>query len=272
MPICNLRIASSSLVLAALVAAGPASAFDPKKVFKEDDNQAVILRYGMEAYRNGRKDEAASVFRYANQKKVLAGTWKLATMHAVGDGVEKDHFKAFRLFHQIADRFDTIRPTRQDLPYVSSAVTALADYYLTGIEKTPVRKNPAAAVHYYNRAAALYGYPKAQFKLGQLYLSGDLGSSQPRQAARWLKRASSKGHAGSQAILGVLYFEGKGVRRNPVHGLVLLAAAEENAKGPKQIEWIRSERLRAFGLASDKQRSEAVKRAKQMGLTLVASE
>ncbi len=254
------------LALAIVLGVGSSAlAFDPSKIFKPGDKDGVILRYGMEAYKSGRKGDAASVFRYGADKNMLAAKWKLARMHSQGDGVPKAPFAAFQLYQQIADRYATIRPNRRDLPYVANSVIALGDFFRSGIKGSPVLRDPAEAAHYYNRAAAVYGDPRAQFKLAKIYLSGELGVKQPRQAARWLQLASRKGHAASQAVLGRLFFEGRGVRRNPVRGLIMLTVAAGNA-AKSQTKWINLERIRVLGKATKAERDEARQVAMKMGL------
>jgi hypothetical protein len=45
------------------------------------------------------------------------------------------------------------------------------------------------------------------------------------QAAQWLNRAAQRGHAQAQHNLGLLYYEGKGVERDPVRGYFWLKVA-----------------------------------------------
>ena len=239
MPMCELqnnmcfgRIGVAFVALAgmiAILAASPAVAFDPSKVFKADENPLAIMKFGFRAYKDGRKNEAADVFRYAATKNQLAAKWKLGRMYATGDGVPRDHLTAFKLYGEIADEYAEIRPRKRDRTFVSNAIVSVADYYRKGIAKGGVKPNIYRAVDYYFRAAALYGNPVAQYRLGRIYLDGELGKPQPVQAARWLRAASKKKHPAAQAVLGRMLFEGDGLRRRRVQGLMLMTLAVGNS-------------------------------------------
>ncbi len=250
--------------LTALLAVPPAMAFDPLAVFKSDDKPITIFQFGYRAYKAGRKEEAVGAFRYAATKNQLAAKWKLGRMYADGDGVERDDLAAFRLYREIADQYSEIRPRRRDRTFVSNAVIAVANYYRKGIAGSEVKPNIRLAVDYYIRAAALYGNPSAQYRLGRIYLDGEMGKPQPVQAARWLRAAGIKRHPAAQAVLGRMLFEGNGVRRQRVQGLMLMTlAAGNNARGEvkRKFRWINEWREKAFTSASENERLMAVKLA-----------
>ncbi len=244
-----------------------AHAFDPLKVFKSDEKPVDIMRFGFKAYKDGRKDEAVGAFRYAATKNQLAAKWKLGRMYATGDGVSRNEMSAFKLYREIVDEYTEIRPRRQDRIFVANAVVAVADYYREGIAGTRIKPNLALAMDYYFQAAALYGQPKAQYRLGRIYLDGELGKPQPVQAARWLRAASKKRYPAAQAVLGRMLFEGNGVRRRRVQGLMLMTlAVGNNTRGrvKGQFRWIGEWRERAFSKASKKEQLEAVELAEQV--------
>jgi len=245
-----------------LSAGSPAEAFDPQKVFKSGEDPLAIMKYGFDAYKNGRKDEALGAFRYAAGKNQLAAKWKLGRMYAIGDGVKRDDVAAFKLYREIAEQYADIRPRRRDRIFVSNAIVAVADYYRSGIAGTNIKPNIGRAVEYYIRAGALYGNGHAQYQLGRIYLEGQMGKSQPVQAARWLRAAGKKKHPAAQAVLGRMLFEGNGVRRNRVQGLMLMTmAVEYSARGrfSRQQGWIDEWREAAFKKASRSDRAKAMK-------------
>jgi TPR repeat protein len=43
-----------------------------------------------------------------------------------------------------------------------------------------------------------------------------------KQAVYWYKKAADQGDAEAQSILGVMYANGKGVLKIPVHGLLII--------------------------------------------------
>jgi len=245
-----------SLTLAAHM--GQALAFDPEKVFKPDEPPRTILRYGFEALKSGRHEDALGAFRYGAVKNHVPAQWKLARMLQTGQGVEKDHFAAFKMYMKIAQRFAENMPARGDLPYVAHAVVTLGIYLENGIEGSPVRANPRRAENFYYRASAIYRDAEAQYRLGRLYLSGELGTPRPRMAARWFSSATKKGHALAQAELGRMMFYGEGVRRNRVKGLVHLTRAKTRsaAQGLSAIVQMEEE---AYAVADEGQRSAAAR-------------
>ena len=57
--------------------------------------------------------------------------------------------------------------------------------------------------------------PGAQFRLGQMYLTGEGGLKyDPAKAARWLRAAAEQDHVEAQALLAELYHEGDGVEQD----------------------------------------------------------
>ncbi len=62
------------------------------------------------------------------------------------------------------------------------------------------------------RSNAEAGDPDAQYRLGQLYLSGGVSILQDfEEAAKWYRKAADQGHPRGQSSLGVLYGYGWGV-------------------------------------------------------------
>jgi len=236
-----------------------AFAFDPDKVFSGDVAPTSILKYGFDALKAGRTSEAIGAFRHGADKNHLASQWKLARMLQAGEGAPRDQYAAYQLFGKIADRFTEIPPNRHDRPYVANSVVSLGLYSLSGIEGTTITRDPHLAEYHFYRAAALYGDAEGQFQLGMLYNSNLLGNPRPTNAARWFGLASKKGHALAQAELGNMLFQGQGVRKNRVKGLVYLtkAATRSAKRGLKRILFLRES---ALASANEAQRQEASRR------------
>lgn len=73
--------------------------------------------------------------------------------------------------------------------------------------------------------SAATGDPQAQYELARLLVSGKPLSIQNREAVKWLKKASARDHAASEALLGLLYARGQGVHPNPERAVELFRAA-----------------------------------------------
>ena len=89
-----------------------------------------------------------------------------------------------------------------------------------------------------------------------MYYAGEGGERDPVQAARWAKLAADKGNVGAQALLGHLLFEGDGVPRQPVLGLMYLTLARERAKPTDG--WIFSAQEEAVSVATETERRTAM--------------
>ena len=218
--------ALAALITAATVAT-PAWAFDPDSVFADDSEPRTILRFGYQALKQGRIDDALGAFRYGAQKRDVASEWKLGRMLQVGEGVARDDAGAYRIFLAIADRHVTETPSREDAPFVAHAIVSVGVYHLSGVEAAGLPRDPHGAADHFYRAAALYGDAEAQYRLGQVLRSGELGERRAQEASRWLKLAASKNHARAQAELGAMLVAGDGVRRDRVRGILMLVRARD---------------------------------------------
>lgn len=252
------RVTAFSTVLAtATLVAGGALAlddkvFDSKTGVKAQASPWAVFRFGFSAYRNGHKDQAVEAYKYAAENGQLGATWKLARMYAEGDGVRRDDYEAFKFFAEIAQQ--DVEPGSPEESYVSDALVALGAYLKKGIPGSPVAADPVAAQEYYMRAAANYRNPTAQFEMGKMFLKGE-GGAKPnvKQAGRWLQLAAEKGHAGAQATLGHLLFQGGKM----VKGLAMMTAALERAN-PADRAWIRGMQEEAFAVAPEADRRTAI--------------
>jgi TPR repeat protein len=176
-------------------------------------------------------------------------------MYAEGDGIHEDHLKAFELFSEVADAYADENPSSPSAPFVSSAFVALGSYYREGIPNSNVKPDLGRARQMFNYAASYFGDPDAQLNLAQMYYRGEGGEKDSRQAARWAKLAAEKGNVGAQALLGHLLFEGDGIARQPVLGLMFLTIARERANASQ--DWIKDLQEEAFSIATETERRTA---------------
>ena len=196
-------------------------------------------------------------YRYAAEKGHAGAQWKLARMYDTGDGVAEDDYAAFRIYEKIVQQ--GIDPISPDSSYVSNALVALARYVKNGIGGTPVSPDPVAARDLYAQAAWSFRDPEAQFELGRMYLTGDGGDADVKQAFNLFRLSSEKGHPGAMAMFGDLLFQnGKIVR-----GLANLTAALQRS-GPKDHSWIAEMQERAFALAGEADRRTAMALSEDM--------
>lgn len=260
---------------------------------------AEAFRAGARAYFSGDKAAAADAFGTAAGMGHPVAQWKLGRMYQEGDGVGEDDYKAFELFSEVANAHADDAPASAQAPFVANAFVELGSYYLSGI-KNSVTPNFERARELYTYAASYFGDADAQYRLGQLYLTGAPASDDdgapaaalamtspvktasagsaparalaaaaeagdtrdPRLAARWLKLAAEKGHPQAQALLGKMLVDGADIRRNMVAGLMWLTVASSAVQDNESDDWIRMSQEEAFSVATQKERVRATELAR----------
>ena len=245
------------LSLSALIVAAPmAYAFETKEV-TEQSSPFDLFKFAFKSYKKGKKEDAVEAYRYAAEKGHAGAQWKLARMYDEGDGVAEDNYEAFKIYEKIVRQgIDPVSPERS---YVSNALVSLARFLKSGISGSPVQANPVAARDLYAQAAWSFRDPDAQYELGQMFLTGDGGETDVKQAFNLFKLSANKGHPSAMAMFGDLLFQnGKKVR-----GLASLTAALQLSP-PKDREWISDMQERAFALADEADRRTAIALSQQM--------
>jgi TPR repeat protein len=278
-----MRISSTlcGVALAAMLGvAGPALGLDTKASSSNTD-PAEALRFGLNSYKSGNAAAAVEALSYAASKGLPSAQWKLGQMFATGDGVDRDEYRAFELFTQLANDNADAAPRDPSAPYVADAFVRLGSYYRRGIADTPVKADPVRARQFFSYAASYFGDATAQLNLAHMlyvgeggerdlvqaarwanlaadkgnaeaklllvdisldlthkHLEGDQTFYNLRQATQWAERASEYGSIEGQALFGHLLFEGDGIAREPVEGLMYLTIALARATTP-DLAWIR---------------------------------
>jgi len=258
---------SSAAIVLAVGLVGPALALEEhastatasvasEHVF-DSETPAEAFRLGYTAYQQGDKTAAFEALQFAAGKGHPIAQWKLGRMYAAGDGIDKDEKKAFELFSEVANAYADENPRAPSAPFVADAFVALGSYYRDGIPNSDVKPDYPRARQMFTYAASYFGDPDAQLNLARMYYDGEGGDRDTRQAVRWAKLAADKGNVAAQAMLGNLLFQGDGVQRQPVIGLMFLTVAGERAETGDAGQWIRDMQEIAFSLASETERRTA---------------
>lgn len=244
-------------LVASLLGGQVAYAFDTSGEVTEKSSPFALFKFGFKSYKNGNKNDAFEAYKYAADKGHAGAQWKLARMYEQGDGVVEDDFEAFKIYEKIVQQ--DIDPVSPDGSYVSSALVALAGFIHRGIPGSPVFADPAAARDLYAQAAWSFRDPQAQFELGQMFLTGDGGQTDVKQAFNLFKLSSEKGHAGALAMFGNMLFQnGKKVR-----GLASMTAALARS-ATKDHSWISDLQEQAFALSGEADRRTAIVLSEQI--------
>jgi exopolysaccharide production negative regulator len=259
------------LVIVACFAAAPAMAFDGSKT---DDARVAgpiaplappakpltpseAFRSGAHWLKAGDTHKAVVSLEYAAEKGHPLAQWKLGRMYADGEGVTQDDYKAFEYFRRIADAHADDNPDTPQARFVANAFDALGHYYLDGIPKSQVKRDPVRAREMFAYAASYFRDPEAQYDLARLYLEGNGAPHDPRTAARWFGLSAQKGQCQAQAMLGAMLFAGDHVPRQAARGLMWLTLARDGAR-PDQQAWISRLYDSAFRQATDDERAMAL--------------
>lgn len=240
-----MRIFKSLLCVAAIgggLLAAPAFAFDGSKSSSTVAAAAPVsaleaFRSGAHWLKAGNPAKAVNSLEYAAEQGHAGAQWKLGRMYAEGEGVAQNDLKAFEYFRRIADRHAEANPDTPQARFVANAFVALGHYYLEGIPKTEIKRDPVRAREMFAYAASYFRDPDAQYYLARLYLDGTGAPHDPRQAARWFGLAAQKGQCEAQAMLGAMLFAGDHVPRQGARGLMWLAVAKDNVRTEQQA-WI----------------------------------
>ena len=246
------------------LAANPAYGLSPNA---ENDGSAAPavqaqpvdpLAAGARAYLSGDVARALPEFERAAEDGHALALWKLGKIYATGDGVKKDHYKAFQYFAQIANRYADENPHAPQARVISDAFVNLGNYYLNGIDKSPIRRDPRMALTIYTHAASYFGASEAQYRLAHMYIEGQGTAAHPRLGVKWLSIAAKNNHALAQAELGLMLAEGKVVQHSPETGLMWMAIASASPGAPK---WLTEKYDALFESLDENARARALSQA-----------
>ena len=252
------------MIGAGLVAGLPAMAFDGNR---SEDAMALApaapavtpmdaFRSGARLLKAGEPAKAVHSLEYAAEQGHALAQWKLGRMYADGDGVARNDLKAFDYFRRIADRHAEDNPNTPQARFVANAFVALGHYYLDGIPKTRVQRDPERAREMFAYAASYFRDPDAQYHLARLYLDGVGAPQDPRTAARWFGLSAQKGQCSAQAMLGAMLFTGDNIPRQAARGLMWLTLAKDSARTTDQV-WIGKLYDSAFQQATEDEKALA---------------
>jgi TPR repeat protein len=247
-----------------MLVAAPALAFDGTKTDATARptppmTASQAFRAGTRWLRKGDPAKAVGPLEYAAEKGHTVAQWKLGRMYAEGEGVTQNDYKAFEYFRRIADAHADDNPDTRESRFVANAFVELGQYYLNGIPRTPIKRDPERAREMFSYAASYFRDPDAQYDLARLYLDGVGAPHDPRTAARWFVLSAQKGMCKAQAMLGAMLFTGDHVPRQAARGLMWLTLAKDAVKDSAAAdrEWISRLYENAMHQATEDQRALA---------------
>lgn len=193
---------------------------------------------GYSAFKSGRYDIAVPALRFAADRDVLRAKFYLAKIYSDNSGGFTDHARAYGMLREIVSTHAHADPKDFRVArFVSKALISIARYERDGIAALGLRPNTRRALQFFDHAASHFNDRDAQFELARHYLAGDGVEARVPYALNWLARLSKKGHAGAQAFLANLYWDGRYMQRDRVRALALITVAVENVQEEDRF-WI----------------------------------
>ncbi len=201
-----------------------------------------MLSKGLDAYKDSRYEIAIPAFecviRADTGLKKFYAEFFFARIMSDDTGGFVDHQRAYTLFQGLADLADTVDPDdRPRAQIVAKAVNAVAGYVRRGFPEIGLKPDPERAVELIRQSATLFDEPDAQFELAKLHLTGQGVPLDARLGLHYIQKLVQDSHAGAQAYLADLHWNGKTVALDHVRALALIKLAAENA-GPADRLWI----------------------------------
>jgi len=205
---------------------------------------------GYSAFKSGRYDIAVPALKFAATRDVMRAKFYLAKIYSDNSGGYTDHARAYMMLREIVSGYAHVDPKDfRVAPYVSKALTSIARYERDGIATLKLRPNTKRALQFFDHAASHFSDVDAQFELAKHYLAGDGVEARVPYALNWLARLSKRGHAGAQAFLANLYWDGRYTVRDRVRALALITVAVENVPEEDRF-WIEDMHQNIFCEAS----------------------
>ena len=201
-------------------------------------SKQAAFTQGYSAYKSQQYDIAVPALEFASGRGVMRAKFFLAKIFSDNSGGRTDHARAYGLLREIVTDYSDVDPRDPRVaPFVSQALTSIARYERDGLPEIGLKPSTKRALVFFNHAAAYFNDADAQFELAKHYLAGDGVETRVPFALNWLARLSKRGHAGAQAFLANLYWDGRYTLRDPVKALALITVAVENASDEDRF-WI----------------------------------
>lgn len=193
---------------------------------------------GLSAFKGGQYEIAVPALKFAARRDVMRAKFYLAKIYSDNSRGFTDHARAYEILSEIVADYANVDPKDfRKAPYASKALISIARYERDGLPELRLRPSTKRALAFFDHAASHFNDPDAQFELAKHYLAGDGVEARVPYALNWLARLSKRGHAGAQAFLANLYWDGRYTLRDPVRALALITVAVENARDEDRF-WI----------------------------------
>ncbi len=256
-----LAIGLGLIVVAGALCHGSAPVSAASKIAFTSKEQAFAQ--GLSAYRAQAYEIAVPALKYAAERGVLRAKYYLARVYGDDSSALTDHARSYGLLKEIVSRYAHADPTDYRIaPYAAKALTSMARYERDGIRQIGLEADTGRALTLFDHAATHFNDPDAQFELAKHYLAGDGVKARVPYALNWLARLTRRAHAGAQAFLANIYWDGRYIVRDPVTALALVTVAVDNSP-PEDRFWIEDLHQNIFCESGQETRNGVKVRIKQ---------
>ncbi len=179
----------------ALLRPGPAIEVCRTALAEDPDNPRLMTQLARALAKGGQPEEAIELNQRAVDLGYLGGYHNLGNHYRRGDGVERDHKKAFALFLHAAEN-----------GHAEDAYN-VGNMYRKG---QGVAKDLDKAWHWFERASH-HDYPTAFDRLGLMMARGEGQNADLNGAVDYFQRGAELGDASAMVNLGTAYRKGTGI-------------------------------------------------------------
>jgi len=171
---------------------------------------------GIVAFQDGDKEAAVQHFREAAAQGHVGAAWLLGVLYEAGNDVPQSDVEAIRYYSQAAEAGHP------------GAQVRLGLYYKRGNKEADLDRDFNQALKLFE-AGAMKRDGESQYQLALMYRDGLGVTPNQIETLRWLILAANKRHALTMLELSDIYFDGRGVEKDPEKGWMYLFLANDLA-------------------------------------------
>ncbi len=216
------------------VSVGVSVASESPVVFGSDE-----LRVAEAAFQTGQPDVGLAALEKAAGRGNVAASLRLADVYDQGKMVPQDRVKACEIYTSIVDSHEKVDRFHPLAGPVGAAFRKAGNCYAKGLNAIGWQRNMSAAAELFFHGGMILQDPESLFELAKLYLSGEGIPQNTALAINSLDSAARKQFPPAQALLGLMMWEGKVMKRRAASGLALLMLAKERTSQENRA-WIGS--------------------------------
>lgn len=183
---------------------------------------------GVEAARNNDYERAEKHWLLSSDDGNFYADWQLARYYLGAFNDQKNDVKALKFLRLVASQNGLNSESRTRKQISADAMVELANFYTVGSNTAKLKPHLQVALKLLKLAASAVGHPTANYRLGELYFTGDYLKPQKNRAIRYYIYSARKNNFLAQIKLGeIFYLHGRN-SKDRREGLAWLLIAKKN--------------------------------------------